>query len=950
MTFIPSPEQQAIFDFVTSSRGNLAIEALAGCLAGETTININRAGKGGAIRIDHLVSQLNGQPPLFTRTLNGRAVTQRMRSFDLSIPTYVARADDETVRLARLKSAWFSGEKFTYTVTTDSGRSIRATDIHPFLTENGWVMLGGLRVGMSVKVNVGRSEGKAAPKIPYKLVTTRFHPNQSKSTTGGIVYFRVPEHRLVVKAKINGLSLNQLLDILRNDEVTASGLTYLKRSDLVHHIDRNSLNNTRSNLEVVSRKEHAQHHDWGKNVLWQVGVERIVSITPHGVEPTYDIEVEDEPHNFLANGFVVHNTGKTTTLIELAKRLPPGKPILFCAFNKDIVLELEDRLKGTGVSTRTFHALGRAALFKHLNVKGQLEPDGDKYRKIVLAWAETNLDLQTALAELAVAAKCETKDLFRDTVSMAVGLLSMLRYKLAEWTDTERLAQLIVEYGLDEDIYGDETIVRLVLAEIPVFMAEAEKQVRNLLIDFTDMIYWVVRWDLKMYQHVYVMVDEAQDLSPMQRAMVRKALWPNGGRIFIVGDKFQAIYAFAGADSDSFDLSVAMFNATVLPLTTTRRCAQIVTQHAAQIVPTFNCPADKPRGEIVWIDEGRMVGSAQPGDYILCRKKAPLVAGVLEFIAAGIPATILGADIAKALIRILEKLQKRDDYVFEKLLDVLQAYETAQVERHMKKNDEAGAEAVRDHCAALRVVIENVKAPDYDTLVRRIEALFSEQADGRKLVTFSTIHKSKGLEAERVFILKPDCLPLFFPTMSAEAMEQENHLNYVARTRAKKTLVYLTNDKFLKNRTMPRYAQAGFDGVPLEASVRLAPPEELPPPAAQLPEPPPKLLDEPRPEMPPSPSQESSRILAALRNASREFDEELFEPDGTDIYMVENQLGFGQDGDYLDWILKSKTVEIAPIVAPQQKLLALVESLSVSEIDRLMTLLTEVRSQKAAAS
>ena len=44
----------------------------------------------------------------------------------------------------------------------------------------------------------------------------------------------------------------------------------------------------------------------------RIGTDKIISIKPYGEEPTYDLEVDTDPHNFLANDFVVHNTGKTT--------------------------------------------------------------------------------------------------------------------------------------------------------------------------------------------------------------------------------------------------------------------------------------------------------------------------------------------------------------------------------------------------------------------------------------------------------------------------------------------------------------------------------------------------------------------------------------------------------------------------------------------------------------
>lgn len=119
----------------------------------------------------------------------------------------------------------------------------------------------------------------------------------------------------------------------------------------------------------------------------------------------------------------------------------------------------------------------------------------------------------------------------------------------------------------------------------------------------------------------------------------------------------------------------------------------------------------------------------------------------------------------------------------------------------------------------------------------------------------------------------------------------------------------------------------------------------LPPPAAQLP----ALLPDRDDHALTGGVAVKSPILAQLARVAAELDEEpVTEPDGTDIYMIENQLGVPAGEDWLDYVKPSPV--IAPIVAPTQKLLALVESLSVSEIDRLMALLTEARALKAEAS
>jgi len=52
----------------------------------------------------------------------------------------------------------------------------------------------------------------------------------------------------------------------------------------------------------------------------------------------------------------------------------------------------------------------------------------------------------------------------------------------------------------------------------------------------------------------------------------------------------------------------------------------------------------------------------------------------------------------------------------------------------------------------------------------------------------STVHKAKGLEANRVFIIRPDLMPL--PNSRGWQAAQEKNLHYVAVTRAKYELVY----------------------------------------------------------------------------------------------------------------------------------------------------------------
>ncbi|HRF97536.1 MAG TPA: UvrD-helicase domain-containing protein, partial [Aggregatilineales bacterium] len=255
--------------------------------------------------------------------------------------------------------------------------------------------------------------------------------------------------------------------------------------------------------------------------------------------------------------------GKTSTLVWIAKHLPPSASKIFCAFNADIVQELQSKLIGTNVTARTFHSLGLAALKKYLNAT-ELKPKDSKYRDLVNKWADSDGVLSLTLAEVIQSYKAEERAdklylLRKETLALFVDLLNLARVKLIEWNDIAGLTRLVYLNRLDVEVPHEE-LVDLVIRNVEYIMKQAEAETRKHIIDFTDMIYWAVRWNLTLYPYKYVLVDEAQDFNPMQREMIAKIIDPKGGRIILVGDPNQAIYAFAGADSDSFDLSVKRWN------------------------------------------------------------------------------------------------------------------------------------------------------------------------------------------------------------------------------------------------------------------------------------------------------------------------------------------------------------------------------------------------------
>lgn len=330
-----------------------------GCLAGDTMIYTVRGGNGHQYRLDKLVSLFNGGPRHEVR--ENRGVTKSGNRFQAKIwangkslhigmfatvdeareaykkaamelgvrpaawnqntPTYVARNVNGFIQSGKLKNAWSSGVKETFEITTETGRKIRATAIHPFMTEGEeWAKLSELRVGDKVLVR-GAIAKTGRKRIQYQSVYTKFHPNQRKAKSG----FRYWKHRMVLEAKMNNMNFDEFVKVLRKDEKAASQLQFLTPDVAVHHIDGNHLNNDISNLQAMSHEEHGRAHNNKENVLVRTTSEKITSIQKHGEEETFDIEVEDDPHNFLANGFVVHNTAKSLLLDNILAWLQAPK-------------------------------------------------------------------------------------------------------------------------------------------------------------------------------------------------------------------------------------------------------------------------------------------------------------------------------------------------------------------------------------------------------------------------------------------------------------------------------------------------------------------------------------------------------------------------------------------------------------------------------------------------
>ena len=275
------------------------------CLSGNTEVILNRGGISKKRTIKDLYNKFHG--------INNKY-------WKPEIKTYIQqRFPDNTIRKSEVLDVIAKGVKKVYKVTTKSGHSIVATADHKFLTPTGWKQLKDLTTSDSLYVNNKRRKATSYKKKVSidSMVGLRYHPHATCLTERRSDGWKVPTHRLVVEANMNGLSLEEFVHECRYNADNL--LKFLDpKTQHVHHKDRDRKNHSLDNLEVLENSEHKILHchedNFKANVLEKLDLSKIKSITSEGIEEVYDITVE-EPNNFVANGIVVHNCGKSL-LIE----------------------------------------------------------------------------------------------------------------------------------------------------------------------------------------------------------------------------------------------------------------------------------------------------------------------------------------------------------------------------------------------------------------------------------------------------------------------------------------------------------------------------------------------------------------------------------------------------------------------------------------------------------
>jgi DNA helicase-2/ATP-dependent DNA helicase PcrA len=292
-------------------------------------------------------------------------------------------------------------------------------------------------------------------------------------------------------------------------------------------------------------------------------------------------------------------------------------------------------------------------------------------------------------------------------------------------------------------------------------LVESIKCAYSGIIDFNDQIYMPALFGGTFPKFPRVMVDEYQDQSPVNHAMLSRLV---KGRIIGVGDPYQNIYGFRGAKAGGMKDATVQYQMSALPLSISFRCPRAIVEAAQWRVPDFKWFKDGGHVETVVNFSASGFGD---DSTIICRNNAPILRLAFKLISMGRSVSVVGSELGPRLVNIVKKLG-------DSSLPRAKAFSLIEEWRETKLL--AGSKSANDLADCMRVLCEH--GDTLGSAISYAEHIFAQTGTIRLL----TGHKSKGLEFDNVFWLDP--------WLCSES-EQDLNLRYVITTRSRNSLVML---------------------------------------------------------------------------------------------------------------------------------------------------------------
>lgn len=238
-------------------------------------------------------------------------------------------------------------------------------------------------------------------------------------------------------------------------------------------------------------------------------------------------------------------SGKTTTIGMAARGLPLGKLYVALAFAKANAEDFQRKLPHF-VQASTCHSLCLGAI---RGGRPRVKVKADKVKYLIkddfgnIPWEDTQAHVR---------------------------LVSLLKQQVGVLTEDD-----VIDMA---DAYGINLPESSGVSATLDILAASDSQ-RDVL-DFDDMLRFALDASVRFPAYGLVFIDEAQDTNAVQRALLTKFAC----RIVAVGDPYQSIYGFRGADSNAMTRIREDFRADVLPLSVSYRCSQNVVAEAQRVL------------------------------------------------------------------------------------------------------------------------------------------------------------------------------------------------------------------------------------------------------------------------------------------------------------------------------------------------------------------------------
>lgn len=442
--------------------------------------------------------------------------------------------------------------------------------------------------------------------------------------------------------------------------------------------------------------------------------------------------------------------GKSTTIAESVKFVT-GKVVLL-TFGKIASQDLEAKVKpnNENASVSTIHSLA-FKVQKALNPK--MSVDTDKYKKII--------------EQCGLIPQDEKKSVTGSIVKI-IGLLQANLFDVNE----KNIKKILENYSIELE-YSTR------LFEIIRWVWDKGIEYNNAgIFSFDDLIFQSAKNGLKNNFDI-LYIDECQDLSPLNIAFIRGI----AKRVIFVGDRYQSIYGFRGADVNSAENLINAFTPKILPLSTTFRCPKAIIEQVNNAFPEIGIVSKKEGGVFGKLSESKLIESilTKKSCFVLCAYNAPLVKHVYSLLRIGKKAIVRGKDIGSELVNFVLMIERKYNVSsIRELIESMDKYFNGMVEKYGENAN--FLDTLKDKIETLQAICENTNS--VNGVIAELNKIFDDSLDNEYI--FSTIHRSKGLEHNTVYILKPELI--YKKATNENQKRQARNLHYVAMTRSKDEL------------------------------------------------------------------------------------------------------------------------------------------------------------------